>query len=64
MANSSILVLPTITAPAALSLVMAVASYGGTKFSRILEAQVVRRPLVHITSLIARGMPHNGAVPP
>ena len=60
MANSSMLVLPSITAPAALRRTITVASYGGTKFSRIFEEQVVRTPLVQITSLMARGTPSRG----
>src|ERR1700722_15959279 len=41
MANSSMLVLPTKTAPAALSLVTAVASYGGAQPSRMRDEHVV-----------------------
>src|SRR5262245_6518228 len=51
IANSSMLVLPSITAPAAPSLATQVASYGGTKPSRIFEPQVVTTPSVHSTSL-------------
>src|SRR5688500_15981353 len=40
MANSSILALPSKIAPAALRRSITVASYGGTKFPRILEPQV------------------------
>src|ERR1700680_4793364 len=46
IANSSMLALPTKTAPLARSRAITVASYGGTKFSRIFEAQVVRTPRV------------------
>ena len=34
------------------------------KFSRILEEQVVRTPLMHMLSLIAIGMPDRGPVAP
>src|SRR5579884_4006176 len=60
MANSSQLVFPRITAPAASSLSTAVALYGATKFSSIFDAQVVGRPRVRITSLIATGTPESG----
>src|SRR2546426_3001033 len=46
IANSSMFDLPSITAPALTSRSVTVASYGGTKFSRILEPHVVRTPLV------------------
>ena len=46
MANSSMLVLPTITAPASNSLWTTVPSYGATKPPSIFEPQVVRTPLV------------------
>src|SRR6185369_10394686 len=46
IANSSMLVLPTITAPARSSLATAVASYGGTKPERIFEPQLVSQPWV------------------
>ena len=39
---------------------MTVASYGGTKRSRMREAQVVRTPFVQMLSLTARGMPWSG----
>src|SRR5580693_8877987 len=42
IANSSRLALPTKTAPAARSFSITVASNGGVKLPRILEAQVVR----------------------
>src|SRR5262245_59801228 len=38
----------------------AVASYGGTKLSRMREPQVVRMPRVQSTSLIASGTPSSG----
>ena len=44
IANSSMLSLPTITAPSALSRATTVASYGGTKPARIREPQVVGTP--------------------
>src|SRR5215213_11630423 len=47
MANSSMFVLPTMTAPAARSRVTTVASYGGRQPSRIREEQVVGIPRVH-----------------
>src|ERR1700722_13813925 len=46
IANSSMLVLPTKIAPSARNRSITVASNGGTKFSRIRDAQVVRTPLV------------------
>src|SRR6476660_10069590 len=46
IANSSQLVLPTITAPARSRSVTTVASYGGTKCSRIFDEAVVRTPRV------------------
>src|SRR5437762_11987754 len=55
IANSSMLVLPRITTPAALSRATIVASYGGTKCSRIFEPHVVRTPRVLKTSLSATG---------
>jgi len=51
IANSSMLPLPSITAPAAARRAMTVASYGGTKPSSILEPQVVVTPRVQRTSL-------------
>src|SRR4249920_2855738 len=53
MANSSMLVLPSITMPACLSRVTTVASYGATKFDNIREAHVVRTPSVQKMSLCA-----------
>src|SRR5208282_5291740 len=46
IANSSMFVLPTKMAPSARSFAIVVASYGGTKFSRIFDAHVVRTPRV------------------
>jgi hypothetical protein len=57
MANSSMLVLPSTTAPDARSLSTTVALYGGTKFSRIRDEHVVGTPCVQITSLTAMGIP-------
>ena len=51
------LVLPRIGIPASRSRVTRVASYGGTQPCRILEPQVVGRPLVAMTSLTAIGTP-------
>src|SRR5579884_569241 len=60
IANSSILVLPTITIPAALRRFITVASKGGLKFASIREPQVVVISFVQITSLIAIGIPVSG----
>src|SRR5436305_14654203 len=60
IANSSQFVLPTITAPAASSREITVASYGGTNVSRMREAAVVRTPRVHRLSLTATGTPASG----
>src|SRR4029079_3256052 len=60
IANSSQLSLPTITAPAARSFAVTVASYAGTNRSRIFEPAVVRRPAVQMTSLSAIGTPASG----
>src|SRR3954447_19449646 len=57
IANSSMLVLPRIGRPAALSRATTVASYGGIQPSRILEPQVVGSPSVASTSLTAIGTP-------
>src|SRR5712691_9569586 len=57
IANSSMLVLPSITAPAKFKRSITAALYGGLKFSNIREPQVVGIPLVQMTSLIARGIP-------
>src|SRR5688500_18916343 len=51
MANSSMLVLPRVTMPAALSFSTTVASYGDTKLSSILEPQLVLTPCVQKMSL-------------
>src|ERR1700733_9754834 len=60
IANSSMLVLPRMIAPACLSLVVIVASYGGCQPSRMREPQVVGRPTVVNTSLTAIGTPASG----
>ena len=60
IANSSMLVLPRMTAPAASSRSITVASYGGTNRSRIFEPHVVRTPFVHSTSFTAVGTPSIG----
>src|SRR5881409_2562036 len=60
MANSSMFVLPMMTAPARLRRSTQVASYVGTKPIRIREPQVVGTVLVHRTSLMAIGMPARG----
>src|SRR5437867_1849375 len=60
IANSSRLVLPRTTAPAARSRSTTVASYGGTNASSIFDPHVVRTPRVHRTSLSARGAPSSG----
>src|SRR3954447_19205367 len=61
MANSSQLVLPTITAPARVRRETTVASYGGTNASRIFDEAVVRTPFVQMLSLSATGTPASGA---
>ena len=60
MANSSRLVLPTITAPASRSRATAVASYGGTYPARICDEHVVSTPRVHRLSFSATGIPSSG----
>src|SRR3954464_9191934 len=60
MANSSRLVLPTITAPASRRRVTTVASYGGSQPSRIRDEHVVATPRVHMLSLRATGTPASG----
>ena len=63
MANSSMLPLPSSTAPWADSLAQTVASYTGTKFSSILDEQVVRMPLVQIKVLYLHRNAGHGAAP-
>ena len=60
MANSSRLVLPITTAPAAASLVTIVASYGGFQPARIFDEHVVGTPRVHMLSFNAIGTPASG----
>ena len=60
IANSSMLSLPSRIAPATLSRATTVASYGGTKRSRIFDPQVVRMPRVQKRSLSATGTPSSG----
>ena len=57
MPNSSQLVLPAMSAPAALSFATAVASKGDRYPSRILEPQLVSNSSVPMLSLTATGMP-------
>src|SRR6516162_6559078 len=59
IANSSIFVLPMITAPASSSLRTTVDEYGERKFSKILEPAVVISPSTQKMSLTAMGMPAN-----
>src|SRR6476660_3438389 len=58
IANSSLLSLPSRTAPSRQSCEVTVDSYGGRKLPRILEHAVVRR------SLIPSGMPASGPPSP
>src|ERR1700754_4588810 len=60
IANSSMLVLPSITVPAARSRRTIVESYGGRQPSRIFDPTVVGTPLVVSTSLTATGTPASG----
>src|SRR5580765_1426886 len=60
IANSSQLVLPITTAPAASRRETTVASYGGTKVSRTRDEAVVRIPRVQRLSLSAMGTPTSG----
>ena len=62
MANSSMFVLPRMTAPAFSRFRTASAVYVGTKLYKILEEQVVSNPFVHMLSLIATGTPASGPV--
>src|SRR6516162_10883621 len=57
MANSSMLVLPRMIAPACFSRRVIVASYGGCQPSRMREPHVVGIPAVVNTSLTATGTP-------
>src|SRR3989338_3123638 len=64
IANSSRLVFPREIAPASFSFWVTVDSYGGTKFSKIREAQVVRIFLVQKMSLMASGRPSSARAVP
>src|SRR5690349_12492046 len=64
IANSSLLSLPSITAPSRQSCDVTVDSYGGTKLPRIFEHAVVRTSLVANRSLIPNGMPASGPPSP
>ena len=64
IANSSILHLPSITAPSACILETTVASYAGINCSSMREPQVVLTPLVQKISLCSRGMPVSEAMSP
>src|SRR5580692_12650445 len=64
IANSSLLSLPSITAPSRQSCDVTVDSYGGTKLPRIFEQAVVRTSLVANRSLIPSGMPPSGPPSP
>src|SRR5262249_14600404 len=57
IANSSMLVRPTSTAPASRSFVITVASYGARKLSRIRDAHVVFCPRSQKMSFTATGNP-------
>src|SRR6188508_1717857 len=60
IANSSRLVLPTMTAPAFSRRSTTVALYGGANPARIFEDAVVGTPRVHMLFLIAIGTPCSG----
>src|SRR3982750_2348630 len=64
IANSSLLSLPSITAPSRQSCEVMVDSYGGTKLPRIFEHAVVRTSLVANRSLMPSGMPASGPPSP
>src|SRR6266550_5027363 len=64
IANSSLLSLPSITAPSRQSCEVMVDSYGGTKLPRIFEHAVVRTSLVANRSLMPSGMPVSGPPSP
>src|SRR5690606_40717342 len=57
IANSSMFVLPSMTAPASFSRSTTVASYGDTKLSSIREPHEVFTPAVQKMSLCASGTP-------
>src|ERR1700724_4040649 len=64
IANSSLLSLPSITAPSRQSCEVMVDSYVGTKLPRIFEHAVVRTSLVANKSLMPSGMPASGPPSP
>src|SRR5262249_56397772 len=64
MANSSLLSLPSMTAPSRHRLAVTVDSYDGTKPSRICEQAVVLTSAVQKRSLIPIGMPSRGPAAP
>src|SRR5882724_12448623 len=64
IANSSLLSLPSITAPSRHRFDVMVDSYVGVKSSRIFEHAVVRTPLVQNRSLMPSGMPSSGPPSP
>src|SRR5580704_858318 len=64
IANSSLLSLPSITAPSRQSCDVTVDSYVGTKLPKIFEHAVVRTSLVANRSLIPSGMPASGPPSP
>jgi len=64
MANSSMLVLPSITAPARNKFAVTVDSYVGTKPSRMRDPAHVITPLVQNRSLTAIGMPSSALASP
>ena len=64
IANSSMLVRPTKTAPSLRSRAIAVASLGGRKPSRILDAHVAVLPETHMLSLTATGTPASASISP
>src|SRR5687767_2906825 len=64
IANSSMFVLPSVTAPAAFRRSTTCASYGETKLESIFEPQVDSQPLVQKMSLCASGTPVSGPARP
>jgi hypothetical protein len=60
IANSSMLVLPSVTMPAAFERSITCGVVGATKFSSIFEPQVVSQPSAQKMSLCASGMPVSG----
>ena len=64
MPNSSMLPLPSSTAPCSRSRATAVASYTGMYSASIRDAQVVAIPLVQSRSLICMGTPVRGDASP